>query len=285
MESVGRCVNLIYTDSFKLCFGLLPTLSVLTKFVLRSLQHSYKVDWGELPKVIAQELQQQLSNKRWSGEVTSATSQSNIVSRSQSQVEIVRATCFTSYKSSTDKNSLRVKMFDQMEAAGYDMITMETVGKGEKCVDIALAVDMLHYATIPGSMDICILLTGDKDFIPACLRVRQKGVQLAVVSMHRGCNRALNDTPHMKDFDIVFLDHHLTNLVVPNGARKRNDSIHAMDIIKAIYGFILGNNGEVSFLDFLFQNNAMFCSSNKAAHLIVSIYYTSGVGSLPRRRL
>mmetsp|Transcript_26918 Transcript_26918/g.41733 ORF Transcript_26918/g.41733 Transcript_26918/m.41733 type:complete len:641 (+) Transcript_26918:122-2044(+) len=207
-------------------------------------QHSYKVNWGDLPKVVAQELQQQLSKKRWSGEVSPAAAQSNDVSRSQPQVEIVRATCFTSYKSSTDKNSLRVKMFDQMESAGYDMITMETVGKGEKCVDIALAVDMLHYATIPGSMDICILLTGDKDFIPACLRVRQKGVQVAIVSMHRGCNRALNETPHMKDFDIVFLDHHLTNLVVPDGKRKRNDSIHAMEIIKAMYGFILGTNGK-----------------------------------------
>ena len=103
---------------------------------------------------------------------------------------------------------------------------------------------MLHYATIPGSMDICILLTGDKDFIPACLRVRQKGVQLAVVSMRQGCNRALDTTPQMKDFDIIFLDPLLTNVVVPQDTTIQHDQISAVDIIKAIYGFILGPHGE-----------------------------------------
>lgn len=103
---------------------------------------------------------------------------------------------------------------------------------------------MLHYATIPGSMDICILLTGDKDFIPACLRVRQKGVQLAVVSMRHGCNRALDTTSRMKDFDIIYLDQHLANLVVPQDKVIQYDKISAIEIIKAIYGFILGPQGK-----------------------------------------
>ena len=103
---------------------------------------------------------------------------------------------------------------------------------------------MLHYATIPGSMDICILLTGDKDFIPACLRVRQKGVQLAVVSMRYGCNRALDTTQNMKDFDIIYLDQHLANLIVPNGNEVQQERVSAIEIIKAIYGAILGHLGE-----------------------------------------
>jgi len=133
-----------------------------------------------------------------------------------------------------------------MEDAGYDAIKMETVGKGEKCVDISLAVDMLHYATIPGAMDVCILLTGDKDFIPACLRIRQKGVQMAIVSMKRGCNRALDTTPQMKDFDIIFLDQSISSLIVPKKTMsKRGSSISALEIIKIIYGYLLGEEGTV----------------------------------------
>ena len=94
-------------------------------------QHAYKINWGELPKLIAKELQLQLSNKGWhSSELNIPSSGTGTFSNQQhAVVEITRATCFTSYKASTDKNSLRVKMFNQMEAAGFDMIKMETVGK------------------------------------------------------------------------------------------------------------------------------------------------------------
>ena len=78
---------------------------------------------------------------------------------------------------------------------------METVGRSEKCVDINIAVEMLHYATVPNAYDVAILLTGDKDFIPAMRRTRQKGRKVALVSMSRryGCNKALyeDDEPTM----------------------------------------------------------------------------------------
>ena len=73
-------------------------------------------------------------------------------------VEIVRASVYTSYNRSTDKHSLRAKMFEEMGAANYDVHIMETMGKGEKCVDIQLAVEMLHYATVPNAYDVAILL-------------------------------------------------------------------------------------------------------------------------------
>ncbi len=49
-----------------------------------------------------------------------------------------------------------------------------TTGYHEKCIDISLAVEMLHYATVPGAYDVAILVSGDKDFIPALSRIRQK---------------------------------------------------------------------------------------------------------------
>ena len=61
-----------------------------------------------------------------------------------------------------DPNSIRMRMFREMANANYDVHMMETVGKGEKCVDIQLAVEMLHYATVPNAYDMAVLLSGDK---------------------------------------------------------------------------------------------------------------------------
>lgn len=49
-------------------------------------------------------------------------------------------------------------MYNDMREANYDIHQMETVGPGEKCVDIQLAVEMLHYATVTNAYDIAILL-------------------------------------------------------------------------------------------------------------------------------
>ena len=56
-------------------------------------------------------------------------------------------------------------------------------GTQEKCVDIALAVDMLHYATVPNAFDVAVLISGDADFLPALVRTRQKA-RLTPHSLH-----------------------------------------------------------------------------------------------------
>ena len=47
------------------------------------------------------------------------------------------------------------------------------------------------------------------------VRTRQKGKKVGLVSMRRGCNQALYDTPHVKDFDVVWIDDLLDELIVP----------------------------------------------------------------------
>ena len=134
----------------------------------------------------------------------------------QRPVEVVRASVFTSYKKNTDPKSFRVKMYNEMADANYDIHMLESTSNGpEKCVDISLAVEMLHYATVPNAYDVAILLSGDKDFIPAMVRTRQKGRKVGVVSMRTGCNRALYESPHIKDFDVVWIDDFLDRLLVP----------------------------------------------------------------------
>ena len=42
----------------------------------------------------------------------------------------------------------------------------------EKCVDIAVASEMLYMTTVPDAYDIGIIVTGDKDFLPLLEKVR-----------------------------------------------------------------------------------------------------------------
>jgi uncharacterized LabA/DUF88 family protein len=45
----------------------------------------------------------------------------------------------------------------------------------EKCVDISLAVEMLYMATVPDAYDVAVIITGDKDFMPAMQKTRLTG--------------------------------------------------------------------------------------------------------------
>merc|ERR1719428_752155 len=99
-----------------------------------------------------------------------------------------------------------------MKAAKYDVYMMETVGQNEKCIDIQLAVEMLHYATVPSAYDVAILLSGDKDFMPALIRTRQKARKVGLVSMKSSCNKALYDTPNLIDYDVIWLDDYIDRL-------------------------------------------------------------------------
>ena len=110
-------------------------------------QNNYKVDWQALPRLICDQIEKQRDSQ------TSFSSGSD-----PRPLEISRVMVFTSAKKETDPNSIRMRMFRDMANANYDVHMMETVGQGEKCVDIQLAVEMLHYATVPNAYDVAILL-------------------------------------------------------------------------------------------------------------------------------
>lgn len=165
---------------------------------------SYRFDWEALPRIICQALR----DTSWQ-----ITNTDNHQEPSR-PLEIMRMSVFTSFKADTPEDSLRFQLFQDMRSAGYDVHQMETVGKSEKCVDIQIAVEILHFATVPNSYDIAVILSGDKDFMPALIRVRQKGRQVAIVSMKSGCNRALYETDGLKDYEMIWLEDHLDELIV-----------------------------------------------------------------------
>ena len=200
-------------------------------------QSRYYVDWARLPRLICEALQEQ--DRGWSSLPPGLNHNSITQVHTSRPIEIVRAPVFTSYKAETPKSSFRYQMYEEMKAANYDLHMMETVGRGEKCVDIQLAVDMVHYATVPNAYDVALLLSGDKDFLPALVRTRQKGRRVGLVSMQTACNKALLDSPHVKDYNPVWLEDLLDELIQPRDDNGLNEAyISGFTIMKVVSDFI-----------------------------------------------
>ena len=68
--------------------------------------------------------------------------------------QVVRTVVFSSARKDTDKDSNRMKMFNAMREENFEVHMATTMGVQEKCIDIALAVEMMHYATIPDTYDV-----------------------------------------------------------------------------------------------------------------------------------
>ncbi len=97
---------------------------------------------------------------------------------------------------------------------------------------------MLHYATVPDAYDLAVLVTGDKDFMPAMIRTRQKGKKVCLASMRNSCNYdLLNPSSHVRDLDVVFLEDYLHDLIVPDERLldlEKSSPITADDICEVI---------------------------------------------------
>ena len=159
--------------------------------------NDYKVDWRHLPILIAEQVTQQLQER----------------GHHKCFVDVTRTYAFTSTWANTTEDSIRSQMIRDWHRANYEVTHLETLGSTEKCVDISLAVEMLSLATVPGAYDVAVILTGDKDFIPAMAKTRLKGKNVALVSMRNSANSALYQPPAEKDFDVVWLEDHLDCIV------------------------------------------------------------------------
>lgn len=107
----------------------------------------------------------------------------------------------------------------------------ETRAQQEKCVDISLAVEMLFMATIPSAYDIAVIVTGDKDFIPALQKTRLLGKRVAIVSFRNSVNPDLiAPDARTKDFNVIWVDDYLDHLVVPivEGKLEKGESLFAI---------------------------------------------------------
>ena len=195
-------------------------------------QYSHNVAYDRLPHLISHQIHQQLLQKH----------------QSRRFVEVVKTIVFTSARADTNKMSTRLKMFREMERANFEVHMRTTTGMQEKCIDIQLAVEMMHYASTPGAYDCAVLLSGDKDFMPAMKRIRQQGKRVAVCSMRNCCSREMLDpSAHVRDFDPIWLDDSLDYLIVPSANLAPGvPAVAATELLTLIKAFLSEQGGTAS---------------------------------------
>ncbi|KAG5175920.1 hypothetical protein JKP88DRAFT_336894, partial [Tribonema minus] len=188
----------------------------------------YKVLWERIPVIVGRAIQEQLQAQQ----------------QTDRFVEVYRTTVFSSLRQDTDPESLRMRMFTQMQRLNFDVHLSVTTGLQEKCIDIALAVDMLHYATVPGAYvhfqcDELPHIYRDKDFMPAMLRTREKGKRVGLCSMRNSCNRALLDpAAHTMDFGVIWLDDYFDELFEKQRGRMENSPMPADMLCEMVAGIL-----------------------------------------------
>ena len=77
----------------------------------------------------------------------------------------------------------------------------------EKGIDVMIAIDMLNLCAVENECEMCILISGDADFIPALDIIRAKGKKVASAFIFHGYSAELRqkheffcmDMDHLKD--------------------------------------------------------------------------------------
>jgi uncharacterized LabA/DUF88 family protein/cold shock CspA family protein len=182
-----------------------------------SYRKDFKIDFGKLPQVLAEQIGKQISSN---------------------EVDVVRTHLFGSYvinchPQDEDLAEHQAQFYDMLKEEYHyecEIFPIDFFGRRlrkedrepgdsfrpqEKCVDIALATHMLYFAAIPYAYDIAIAVVGDKDFIPLFRHVRRLGKRVAIASIKGSCASEYSetrDTARVKDFDMIWLDDLLNKL-------------------------------------------------------------------------
>lgn len=81
----------------------------------------------------------------------------------------------------------------------------DTWSPKEKCVDIAVASNLLYQAS---TYDVTVLVSGDRDYIPALNKVQALGKRVVIASFRSSCSAELSK------YEIVYLDDLVTQLTL-----------------------------------------------------------------------
>lgn len=77
--------------------------------------------------------------------------------------------------------------------------------KKEKGIDVKIAVDMIRKCLIENECEVCILISGDADFIPAMQTIKDAGKEVITASVYYGYSNALR-TGNFKYFYLTRKD-------------------------------------------------------------------------------
>ena len=108
----------------------------------------------------------------------------------------------------------------------------------EKCVDIALATNMLFFAAIPHAYDIAVAIIGDADYKPVLQSVRRLGKRILIASIEGSCPQEFfvqEDPQRLRDFDTIFLNDILADISLDQKKEKRQCAACRKEVWEAFY--------------------------------------------------
>ncbi|MBK7368886.1 MAG: NYN domain-containing protein [Candidatus Eisenbacteria bacterium] len=171
----------------------------------------FMLDFGKLPRVLADEVTRQLGHPDYT---------------------VVRTHLFGSYADNVDPRDAdpvqrRLNFFGMLRQQHHyeveafpinfrgnrlrktDRDPASTFEPKEKCVDIALATSMLFSAAMPNAYDVAVAVLGDQDFKPVLQSVRRLGKRVAIASIQGACAGEYSDpldTARVRDLDLIWLE-------------------------------------------------------------------------------
>ena len=81
--------------------------------------------------------------------------------------------------------------------------------------------------------DIAVIVTGDKDFIPALQKTRLKAKRVAICSMRNSCNlHLIRPEEHARDFTPLWIDDFIDDIVVPKVSIDNENDLELIEIVK-----------------------------------------------------
>ncbi len=108
--------------------------------------------------------------------------------------ELMGAYVFDASKKYSSENDVMIREHDRLRMDGFRVISRETMEKMadgrlvQKEVDVSLACEMLEHALM-NHFDVAIVVSGDRDFVPAMQKVQAAGKRVEVASFKGSVNK------------------------------------------------------------------------------------------------
>src|SRR6516164_6005250 len=188
-----------------------------SRLVEASGEPGFVLDFGKLPRVLAEEVGRRLGHDEWTVVRTHlfGSFAANVDARDREPVER-RLNFFTMLR---QQHHYEVEAFP-IEFRGKrlrrtDRDPVDTFEPKEKCVDIALATSMLFNASMSNAYDVAIAVLGDQDFKPVLQNVRRLGKRVAIASIAGACSGEYSDPAdraRVRDVELIWLEDLLPRL-------------------------------------------------------------------------
>ena len=188
-----------------------------SRLVEASGEPGFVLDFGKLPRVLAEEVGRRLGHDEWSVVRTHmfGSYAANVDPRDREPVER-RLNFFTMLR---QQHHYEIEAFP-IEFRGKrlrrtDRDPADSFEPKEKCVDIALATSMLFNAAMTNAYDVAIAVLGDQDFKPVLQSVRRLGKRVAIASIAGACSGEFTDPAdraRVRDVEMLWLEDLLPRL-------------------------------------------------------------------------